>query len=105
MTPKTAKDFTRWMAPRLLETLEGEEIRLFVTSPGAHKEFGGQEPYNGVIAVKGGHLMFDGTDHGRISSALAMSLFRDAFYGQFGYLPGSQRAVRELDAEFGTKGV
>lgn len=86
-----------------LGMLEGQEVRLYNVSPSSFKEFGGVEPDLGVVGVNGGHLWFDGVDHGAIGPELASALFDDMYENEFGYLPGSDAERADLEAEFGSK--
>ena len=73
---------------KILKSLNGQEISSL--------------HYEGVIGIKGKKIMSEGKVIDTINTnKKAKDLMDEAFYDEFGYLPGSKRHQRELREEFG----
>jgi len=73
---------------KALKLLDGQEIRSL--------------HYENVVGVKGNKIISEGKVIDTINTnKKANELMDEAFYDEFGYLPGSKQYERELKEEFG----
>ena len=84
---KSSKKLSR-NSREILKSLDGQEIRSL--------------RYEGVVGVKGNKIIREGKVIDTINTnKKASKLMSEAFYDEFGYLPGSKQHQRELKEEFG----